>query len=149
MTSAPLPSVMPRGLTTVAYSATDHSAAKAWYAQVVGVAPYMDKPGYAEFRFGDYQHELGIIDAAFIDRLGGKMERGVPGGAIVYWHVDDIDGALDRLITLGAKPFHPPRDFGDGFVGAAVLDPFGNIFGVMNNPHYLEVLGKFKAADSG
>lgn len=26
------------------------------------------------------------------------------------------------------------------FVTAAVLDPFGNILGVMYNPHYLEIL---------
>ncbi|MER5183323.1 hypothetical protein ABT009_34110 [Streptomyces sp. NPDC002896] len=28
-----------------------------------------------------------------------------------------------------------------GFVGASVVDPFGNILGIMYNPHYLEVLG--------
>ncbi|MBI4049018.1 MAG: VOC family protein, partial [Devosia nanyangense] len=31
---------------------------------------------------------------------------------------------------------------GEGFVGAAVLDPFGNIVGLMYNKHYLEVLAK-------
>lgn len=28
------------------------------------------------------------------------------------------------------------------FVTASVIDPFGNIFGVMTNKHYLEILGK-------
>jgi hypothetical protein len=27
-----------------------------------------------------------------------------------------------------------------GFVKAAVVDPFGNVSGVMYNPHYLDVL---------
>jgi hypothetical protein len=27
-----------------------------------------------------------------------------------------------------------------GFITAAVVDPFGNVFGVMQNPHYLEML---------
>ena len=27
-----------------------------------------------------------------------------------------------------------------GFVTAAVIDPFGNILGVLYNPHYLEIL---------
>ncbi len=31
-------------------------------------------------------------------------------------------------------------DFGGGFVGASVVDPFGNVLGVMYNPHYLEIL---------
>ncbi|MGL4288775.1 MAG: VOC family protein [Phreatobacter sp.] len=132
----------PRGVCTVAYLAADHAAAKQWYAEVIGVAPYMDKPGYAEFRFGDYQHELGIIDAKFIGVLGGGEAAAAPtpGGAIAYWHVDDITATLERLVAMGARPFHPPRDFGEGFIGATVIDPFGNVFGIMHNPHYLAVL---------
>lgn len=132
----------PRGVCTVAYLAADHDGAKKWYAEVIGVAPYMDKPGYAEFRFGDYQHELGIIDARFIGVLGGGEAAAAPtpGGAIAYWHVDDIQATLDRLVAMGARPFHPPRDFGEGFIGATVIDPFGNVFGIMHNPHYLAVL---------
>ena len=41
----------------------------------------------------------------------------------------------------GAKkqqPITPHRPA--GFVSAAVVDPFGNVLGVMNNPHHLEVL---------
>jgi hypothetical protein len=35
-----------------------------------------------------------------------------------------------------------PRDFGEGFIGASAIDPFGNILCVMRNPHYLEVLAR-------
>lgn len=133
----------PRGVCTVAYMATDHAGAKQWYTELLGVQPYMDKPGYAEFRFGDYQHELGIIDAKFIAELrGGEAKPATPGGAITYWHVDDLEGTLEQLVAMGARELHPPRDFGAGFVGASVVDPFGNIFGIMHNPHYLEILAK-------
>lgn len=27
-----------------------------------------------------------------------------------------------------------------GFVTAAVTDPFGNVLGIMRNPHYVEIL---------
>jgi hypothetical protein len=30
------------------------------------------------------------------------------------------------------------------FVAASVVDPFGNLLGVMYNPHYLEVLGSIR-----
>jgi hypothetical protein len=33
---------------------------------------------------------------------------------------------------------------GEGFVTAAVVDPFGNVLGVMYNPHYLEVVESFR-----
>jgi hypothetical protein len=36
---------------------------------------------------------------------------------------------------------------GEGrFVTASVVDPFGNILGVMHNPHFLEVLGSIREA---
>jgi predicted enzyme related to lactoylglutathione lyase len=137
---------MLRGLTTVAYLAADLDAAKNWYTEVLGTEPYFNRTEYVEFRIGDYEHELGILDSKFLGDLGGSGGSGAPpagpGGAIVYWHVDDAQAAYDRLIELGAQPFQPPRDFGEGFIGASVIDPFGNVLGVMYNPHYLEVLGR-------
>ncbi|GAB2454333.1 putative enzyme related to lactoylglutathione lyase [Conyzicola lurida] len=137
---------MLRGLTTVAYLAADLDAAKNWYTEVLGTEPYFDRTEYVEFRIGDYEHELGILDSRFLGDLSGSEAGGSdavpagPGGAIVYWHVDDAQVAYDRLIELGAQPFQPPRDFGEGFIGASVIDPFGNVLGVMYNPHYLAVL---------
>lgn len=154
---------MLRGLTTVVYPTPDLTAAKRWYAEVLGTAPYYERTAYAEFRIGDYEHELGLLDTSFAGELAVyDAARGAaltaPGpvtvapGVIVYWHVDDVGAALDRLTSLGATLHHPPRDFGEGFVGAAVLDPFGNVLGLMHNPHYLDVLattGRAAAAGSG
>ena len=131
---------MLRGLTTVAYQAADLTAAREWYTEVLGIEPYFTRTEYVEFRVGDYEHEFGILDSRFLPDLGGAQSSGTPGGAIVYWHVDDAQAAYDRLIELGATPHQPPRDFGENFVGAAVIDPFGNVLGIMHNPHYIEVL---------
>jgi predicted enzyme related to lactoylglutathione lyase len=137
---------MLRGLTTVAYQTADLEAAKRWYSQVLGIEPYHNRTEYAEFRIGDYEHELGLIDTQYLPDLGGGGDQGpaAPGGAIVYWHVDDVPATLERLVELGATVHHPPRDFGEQFVGASVIDPFGNVLGIMQNPHYLEVLGTRK-----
>lgn len=130
-----------RGLTTVAYQSSDLEAAKRWYTELLGVQPYFQRPEYIEFRIGDYQHEFGILDSRYLPDLGGGGPTAQPGGAIVYWHVDDVHSLLERLQRMGATLHHPPRDFGEGFVGASVVDPFGNVLGIMHNPHYLEVLG--------
>jgi hypothetical protein len=58
----------------------------------------------------------------------------------VYWHVDDVPAIVDRLLSMGARQHEAPRDFGEGFIGASVIDPVENILGLMYNPHYLEVL---------
>ena len=137
---------MLRGLTTVAYQSADLDAAKRWYTTVLGIEPYYNRTEYVEFRIGDYEHELGILDSKFLPDLGGEQQSGTPGGAIVYWHVDDAQAAYDRLIELGATPHQPPRNFGENFVGAAVVDPFGNILGIMQNPHYIEVVERLTDA---
>lgn len=54
------------------------------------------------------------------------------------WHVDDVQKTYDRLLALGATPHESPRNRGEGFVTACVLDPFGNLFGVMYNPNLVE-----------
>ena len=55
-----------RGLSTVSFFAADHAAARKWYSEFLGVEPYFERPGYVEFRLGDYQHELGIIDSKYV-----------------------------------------------------------------------------------
>ncbi len=59
----------------------------------------------------------------------------------MYWHVDDVKATLQKLLKMGAQQHEAPTDRGHGFITAAVVDPFGNILGIMYNPHYLEVLG--------
>jgi len=127
---------MLRGLTTVSFWAADLAAAKQWYAELLGIVPYFERPGYAEFRLGDYQHELGLIDR----RYAPDPAATGPSGAIVYWHVDDVIATFERLLSIGAQAYEAPTDRGAGFVTASVVDPFGNILGIMENPHYLEVL---------
>jgi len=132
---------MLRGLTTVTYLADDVVAAVDWYTGLLGVEPYFSRLAdgrlaYVEFRIGDYQHELGILDRRFA--APGRPDKA--GGAIVYWHVDDVQASFGRLLALGAAAHEQPIERGPGFVTASVIDPFGNLLGVMYNQHYLDVL---------
>ncbi|NDU77010.1 VOC family protein [Actinomadura sp. DSM 109109] len=136
---------MLRGFATISYWADDVEAARDWYAELLEIQPYFRVAGpdgraaYYEFRVGDYQHELGLVDARF--RPGGPAAG--PGGAVMFWHVDDVEAAVERLLALGARPHEKITERGgegSGFVTASVVDPFGNILGVMSNPHYVEVL---------
>jgi predicted enzyme related to lactoylglutathione lyase len=136
---------MLRGLTTVTYLADDLAAAAKWYSGLLGIEPYFDRPEYIEFRIGDYQHELGILDRRYSRAEGAAGPRRDPAGATAYWHVDDVAATLERLVAMGAKELEAPRNFGAGFIGASVVDPFGNILGIMYNPHYLDVLGRIPA----
>ena len=76
-----------RGVATVNYYAADIKAAKKWYSELLGIEPYFERPDsehpeYTEFRIGDYQNELGIIDSKYVP----KNAVAGPRGEIVYWH---------------------------------------------------------------
>ena len=116
-----------QGLRTIIYHAPDLDKAKAWYSAVLGVQPYFDQPFYVGFNVSGY--ELGLDPDA----------SGTPGGtagAVTYWGVADAHGAFERLISLGARERSPVHEVGDGIRVATVCDPFGNIFGIIQNPHF-------------
>lgn len=130
-----------RGFATISYWVDDLEAAKRWYAKFLGIEPYFHRPGYYEFRVGDYQHELGLIESTYAPF---DAQVSAPDGVVMYWHVDDVDATFDRLLSLGAKKLEAPQNRGQGYITASVVDPFGNILGIMYNPHYLEVLSSTK-----
>lgn len=129
-----------RGMATVNFWADDVIAARNWYANLFGVEAYYqmpnaEQPAYVEFRIGDDEDEFGIIDRKYAPKA---MQPG-PGGAILLWHVDDIEATMAHLKAVGATEYEPITKRGEsGFVTASVIDPFGNVLGIMYNPHYLE-----------
>jgi len=50
--------------------------------------------------------------------------------------VPDARAAYNRLIEMGATPQEPIQDVGEGILIGAVYDPFGNVLGVIQNPHF-------------
>jgi predicted enzyme related to lactoylglutathione lyase len=115
---------MIQGLRTVIYPASDLARGKEWYSQVLGKEPYFDQPFYVGFEVGGF--ELGLIP------------DGEPGaaGPIAYWGVPDAAAALVRLQELGGELRDDVMDVGGGIKTATVLDPFGNVLGLIENPHF-------------
>lgn len=115
------------GLRTAKYTARDLAAAKEWYAEVLGIAPYFDEPFYVGFNVGGF--ELGITpDSA---AASARAEAG-----IAYWGVTNADSSYARLKSLGASDFEPIQDVGGGIRIGAVRDPFGNVLGIIENPGF-------------
>lgn len=73
-------------------------------------------------------------------RLSGGQTGKAAVRAILHWHVDDMEASFERLLELDAREYDPITKRGEtGFVTASVVDPFGNILGIMFNPHYLRM----------
>jgi predicted enzyme related to lactoylglutathione lyase/uncharacterized damage-inducible protein DinB len=114
------------GVSTVRLHADDLASARAWYADLLGAEPYFVREEYVEWRVGPHDHELGILDLQYAPQ--GQ------GGSVTYWQVDDVDAALADLLARGATAREELRDFGGGYRGAVVSDPFGNALGIMQRP---------------
>ena len=112
------------GLRTAIYPVTDLAAAKHWYTQVLGVAPYFDEPFYVGFNIGGY--ELGLDPNS---PSGG-------GGTTAYWGVPNADDAMAYMLSIGGTEEVAAHDVGEGIKVGTILDPFGNRVGIIENPHF-------------
>lgn len=115
-----------QGLRTVIYGVPDLGRAKAWYAEAFGVAPYFDQPFYVGFDIGGY--ELGLQP--------GSPSLTVGTSVVAHWGVAKIEEAHARMLERGASAREPVKDVGEGIKVASVADPFGNLIGLIENPHF-------------
>jgi len=115
------------GLRTIAYYVSDIEKGRDWYSSILGFAPYFDQPFYVGFNVGGYELGLQPTEAEANQKADG---------VVAYWGVDDVAAALKRLIEQGATLHEDVQDVGEGIKVATVKDPFGNTFGVIENPHF-------------
>jgi uncharacterized glyoxalase superfamily protein PhnB len=99
--------------------------ARDWYSSILGIAPYFDEPFYVGFNVGGF--ELGLHP----DEGKSKGE-----GQVSYWGVEDAAASFEHLVRLGAAPYENVQDVGGGIKVGTVKDPFGNVFGVIENPGF-------------
>ena len=121
----PKGTIMIQGLRTVVYPVTDIADATAWYKRVLEREPYFNEPFYVGFEVGGF--ELGLIP------------DGVPGaaGATAYWGTADIVAEVHRIARpRRARSTAPVTEVGGGISVASLKDPYGNLFGVIQNPHF-------------
>jgi predicted enzyme related to lactoylglutathione lyase len=88
--------------------------------------PYFDEPFYVGFNVGGF--ELGL------DPDINGISKG--NNAVAYWGVEDASAAYGRMIELGGKPHAEVTDVGGGILVGSITDPFGNVFGIIENPNF-------------
>ena len=115
-----------QGLRTVIYHVDNLEQAKAWYTKALGIKPYFHQPFYVGFNVGGF--ELGLDP----DLSGISNGNNVVG----YWGVMDASASYERMLELGAKKHSEVQEVGGGIRVATVTDPFGNIFGIIENPNF-------------
>src|SRR5713226_1209606 len=111
-----------QGIKTVLHPVSDLATAKAVYTALLGVPPQTDESYYVGFEAAG-QH-IGLLPG------GGPQGLTSP---VAYWHVDDIEAKLAEVTAAGATVRDPANDVGGGRVVASVIDPDGNILGLIQD----------------
>jgi predicted enzyme related to lactoylglutathione lyase len=117
-----------QGLRTAMYSVKpqDLEKAKKWYSKLLGKDPYFDESFYVGFNVGGYELAL--------DPTEEKISTG--NNLHTYWGVSNIESAVARCLKLDATIDSEIKDVGGNIKVATVRDPFGNILGLIENPHF-------------
>lgn len=115
------------GLRTTIYKVTDIEEAKNWYGEVFGTMPYFDQPFYVGFNIGGY--ELGLQPVK-------TKQEDQSDNVVSYWGVEDIHEVYNWMINSGAEPYEKPENVGGEIEVATVIDPWGNVIGIIYNPAF-------------
>lgn len=115
------------GLRTTIYRVSDMEKAKAWYSSLLGFAPYFDEPFYIGFNVAGY--ELGLVPEEGAIKTKSESVN-------TYWGVEDADAYWAKLMAMGATVYEEPTEVGGGIITALAKDPWGNLFGIIFNPHF-------------
>ncbi|MGW5667687.1 VOC family protein [Micromonospora sp. NPDC003776] len=111
-----------QGVQTILHPVSDLAAAKAVYSALLGVPPQSDSPYYVGFEAAGQQ--IGLVPG------GGPQGMKTP---VAYWHVSDIEAKLAEVTAAGATVQEPAHDVGGGRLVATVLDPDGNVLGLLQD----------------
>ena len=115
------------GLRTTIYKVDNLPDAKAWYSKAFEMKPYFDEPFYVGFNIAGY--ELGLLPEE-------ESNDDKTVSVLSYWGVEDIESEYKRLISLGALPHEDPTNHGGDLMTASVIDPWGNVLGIIFNPYF-------------
>jgi predicted enzyme related to lactoylglutathione lyase len=111
-----------QGIKTVLCPVSDVEKAKAVYTALLGLAPQADSPYYVGFDVAG-QH-IGLLPG------GGPQGLTSP---VAYWHVDDLEAKLAEVTAAGATIRDAANEVGGGRVVASVVDPDGNVLGLIQD----------------
>lgn len=115
------------GLRTTIYQVRDLEKASIWYSKAFQEEPYFKESYYVGFNIDGF--ELGLQPSE-------EKPTTPKTNVVAYWGVENIEQQYQRLLDLGAKELEKPNNVGGEIVTATLIDPFGNVLGLIYNPDF-------------
>jgi len=112
-----------RGIATVIFPTSNLEESKTWWTKALGMSPYMDQPSYVGYNVNGYE-------------LGLNPEADSGSGPVAYFRVESIVASLAHFVGEGCSVVSDVSDVGDGVKLAALKNPEGCVFGLIENPDF-------------
>ncbi|TXK13077.1 VOC family protein [Microbacterium hatanonis] len=109
----------------VFYFVADLDAAVEWYAARLNCQPVVRGGALVAFELGRSRLTLHAMD---------ELNSPGPSGTVPYWTVLDVDAVVAEWTAHGAKAHRGPKTVFTGERLCQLLDPFGNLFAVREEP---------------
>lgn len=103
----------------------DVVTSKDWYSKVLNLKPIIELQDYAEFKVNQFNH-LCLHPQDLKSPLS-------TGGCVGYWKVKNIKSAIEHFQNHGAKIYRGPLLVENHQQICQMLDPFGNIIGLIGS----------------
>jgi len=113
----------------VFYFVADLESAIDWYSARLGRQPVVRGGALAAFDIDGGRLTIHAAD---------EYNTPGPAGPAAYWRVDDVDAVVAEWQRHGAVAHRGPKTVFTGERLCQLLDPFGNLFSVRQNPSALE-----------
>ncbi|HTJ34839.1 MAG TPA: VOC family protein [Dactylosporangium sp.] len=111
------------GVQTILHPVTDLEKAKAVYTALLGQEPTTDSEYYVGYEVAGQQ--IGLVPG------GGPQGMTSP---VAHWHVTDIEAKIAEVTAAGGTVKDSARNVGGGRLVATVVDPDGNVLGLVQDP---------------
>ena len=115
------------GVEEVLFFVPDVQDAKQWYIELLGNEPYFDNKNYCAFHLANYTVGIHPSDV--------KTSSGI-AGQVTYWRVSDIKKVIAHFQSHGCHLFRGPKLGIDEVWICQLIDPFGNVWGLVERTVY-------------
>lgn len=115
---------MLRGVRTIMTFAVDPEKSARWWADILDAQVQLDVDGDSVYAWFDHDG----VEYGFHPADDTRNPRG--GSPVVYWAVDDLTAARERLLAAGCTHHRGPLRVDASRQICQLSDPFGTIIGL-------------------
>ena len=108
-------------LKSVVYFTTDVESVAKWVESLLNIQPFRSDENFTGFYIGNQELCIHKVDAKIADSWGNQ---------ICYWEVENLEGMIEKILTLGGSIHRSPLELPEGGKVCQLKSPFNFLIGL-------------------